>query len=272
MRIVASCAVALVLGGQSAVGASPPAIEEGPPIPSVLVRPGFLSPTQDIAEIRQLVNTETDPKNKAILLFMIGRDLSNREAAAYLISYLKDPNEEFRLGAVRGLRLMASRNERCGVQVKIGPPAPAPRVEGLVPNLIEATNDSSWRVRDLAMYALADSREDLAAARLRELLRDPETETCFVAACLLTEFNDFTGLPELKRELARLQTQKRSVLTFLKAESLFAALERSTGKHFGKLPGNPIACSNPDQAAAIEKRTYELLDAWSQYFTSPAAK
>ena len=51
-----------------------------------------------------------------------------------------------------------------------------PKVEGLVPSLISAANDSSEGIRVHALFALADTRDDQATRAIRKHLDDPSAK------------------------------------------------------------------------------------------------
>jgi HEAT repeat protein len=205
---------------------------------------------------------------------MIGRSIQTPAGAGMLIEWLKDPAEEVRSQAVRGMRLMARRVDRAGgARIQQGPEQ-QPKVEGLVPSLIVAANDASEKVRMSALYALADARDDKATQEIRNHLKDTSLNVRFKAACFLTEFQDGSGLPELCLALERLRTtdSDKESSYYFDAETLLASLERVTGKTFGKIGLNPISLSNADDALIQKGQFKKLLDSWWEFISSSEGK
>jgi hypothetical protein len=215
--------------------------------------------------IRDVLPRVGDPRRREELAELCGRSIQTKESAVLLSELLKDPDEQVRSQAVQGLRLMTRRVDRTGGRrIQRGRDHP-PRVAGLVPTLILAANDSAETVRLFALFALADSCDPRAIAELRKRLKDPSRKIRFNAACLLTEFQDASGLPELKVMLDHLQKTdpKNDGLYWLNPERLLASLERITGKSFGEIPMNPMLCSSDN---GEEKRYEDLLDAWTAWW------
>jgi hypothetical protein len=77
----------------------------------------------------------------------------------------------------------------------------------------------------------------------------------------LTEFQDASGIEELKKAVRRLSASKNNV-DLLEAEHVLASMQRITGKSFGPLPPNPLLSSDSRAAAVATVRYHELLDAW----------
>jgi hypothetical protein len=86
-----------------------------------------------------------------------------------------------------------------------------------------------------------------------------------MAACLLTEYQDTSGLAEMKGALARFREKPKADRPF-EVERLLASFQRLTGKSFGDIPMNPTLASDTRRAAASEKRYRELLDAWAAWW------
>jgi HEAT repeats len=195
------------------------------------------------------------------------------EKAAVAIRQLDNPDEKVRAEAVGKLRLLARRVEPNGGQrVQIGD-AFAPKVPGLLPELIKAAHDPAPQVRAVAAYALADTQEPLATVTLRELLDDPEARVRLSAACLLTEFHDAAGLPELKRAVEKFQKSTSDLDRYLDGEKVLASLERITTKSFGSVPMNPMLLSDSRKIGPVKQQYQDLFDAWVQWWDwTPPAK
>lgn len=193
------------------------------------------------------------------------------ESVALLCELLKDPDERIRLEAMRGLHGMARRTDRSGgKRVQRGPEFD-PKVEGLVPYLISAAGDKVEHNRIAALYALADTRDPLAVSALRNKLKDPSEKVRLYAACFLTEYQDATGLAEMRKALKRLWSidPQRLALDwsyYHEVELLLASLERITGKSFGPIPLNPALCSDLKGMQDIKKHYKALLDTWAEWW------
>lgn len=263
------------------------------------------------------------PQQRYEIVEALGRHIHTRECADLLYRVIQDvrePKDEedgtygelARTSAVHGLRAMSKRADRPGgKRVQRGPEA-EPKVRGLAPYLISAANDKSENVRFAALFALADSRDPLAVAELKNQLKGKNEKIRLYAACFLTEYQDGSGLPEMRKALNRLRekdntwvemtlgslgmTEKslgnmpRKALSSLKGknpkdafdyywqvEILLASFERITGKSLGKIPLNPLLSSSSDGAENAKKQYKELLDAWvvwwkQQPAASPGAK
>lgn len=182
-----------------------------------------------------------------------------------LIDRLNEPSAEARSAAITELRLLARRVDASGAKrVRHGEPA-EPKVKGLVPYLIRASKDEAEWNRILALHALADTLDPAATDAIRNALKDKSALVRLNAACLLTEFQDAAGLPEMKAALARIRKNQEDAGPF-GAEQLLASFERITGKSFGEIPMNPILLSNTRAIAATEERYKELLDAWAEWW------
>jgi hypothetical protein len=206
-----------------------------------------------------------DSRQRAELVEVLGRYLQTKESAAMLCELLKDPDEQVRWQAIHGLRMMARRTDRSGCKrIKRGPDF-APKIQGLVPYLISAAGDKAEGNRVCALYALADTRDSSAVTELRKRLKDPSEKVRLNAACFLTEYQDATGLPEMRDALARLRrTRPEDVLDyFWQAEKLFASFERITGKSFGAIPLNPHLCSVDNGET---ERYKALLVTWAEWW------
>lgn len=191
-----------------------------------------------------------------------------RESAALLCKLLKNPDEQVRRQAINDLRMMARRTNRIGgKRIELGQEF-APEVEGLVPYLVLAANDKVEINRICALYALADTRDPLAVLELRNRLEDPSENVRFHAACFLTEYQDASGLPEMRDALARLLRTDPidDFIYYLDAEMLLASFERIIGKSFGEIPLNPSLSSDTREIPLIEERYDTLLDTWAEWW------
>lgn len=194
------------------------------------------------------------------------------ESVALLCELLTDHDEKIRREAIHGLHGMARRTERIGGKRIQRKPDFAPKVGGLVPYLISAASDKVEDNRIVALYALADTRDPLAVSELRKKLKDPSVLVRSLAACFLTEYQDATGLPEMRNALDRLGSINLplalDMLYYNEAERLLASFERIIGKSFGRIPPNPNLCSDTRQIQKqnIKKRYNTLLDTWAEWW------
>ena len=197
------------------------------------------------------------------------------ESAAQLCKLLKDPDEKVRGQAIHVLRMLARRTNRMGgKRIQRGQEF-APQVEGLVPYLISAADDEVEGNRISALYALADTRDPLAVLELRNRLKDKSKNVRFYAACFLTEYQDASGLPEMRDTLAHLIRIDPidDFIYYLQAEMLIASFERIIGKSFGQIPLNPSLCSDTRQIPRLKERYDTLLDTWAEWWAwEPKAK
>jgi HEAT repeat protein len=225
-------------------------------------------PEQAVDAIARSLPDVENPRQRYELASMLGDHLHTEESAAVLCELLKDPDEQVRWQAIHGLRMMARRTDRTGgKRLKRGQDF-EPKVQGLVPYLVSAANDKAEGNRVSALYALADTRDPLAVSELRNRLKDPGEKVRLYAACFLTEYQDATGLAEMRDALARLRRTRPSDLLdyYSRTEMLLASFERITGKNFGKIPLNPNLCSDGRQIEKIQKRYKALLDTWAEWW------
>jgi hypothetical protein len=201
------------------------------------------------------------------LIEMLGR-LRAQGSGETVVPYFYDDDPEVRLQALKSLRLMASRIRRAGVINVPAEPQFPPAVDGLMPYLIEAANDEDPGVRSLAMWALADTREPEAAEELRRHLSDPDPGIRFRCACLLAEFGDDSGLPELRIALDRLAEKhgETGTIDSIVAEHLFVSLERVTGANLGTVPMNPLLASSFGRMEQLSEEYEALLLAWVDWW------
>ena len=192
----------------------------------------------------------------------------SRVSVELLCKLLDDPDEQVRRQAINDLRMMARRTNRIGgKRIQQGPEF-EPEVEGLVPYLVSATNDPVELNRICALYALADTRDPLAVLELRNRLEDPSENVRFHAACFLTEYQDASGLPEMRDALTRLiGTDPVDEFSYYStAEMLLASFERIIGKSFGEIPLNPSLCSSTIEIPLLEESYDNLLVTWAQWW------
>jgi hypothetical protein len=182
-----------------------------------------------------------------------------------LIGKLSEPSAEARLVAIQELRLLARCCDISGGQRVRRGDSFAPKVRGLVPYLVRAAGDDVEINRVTALYALADTLDPAAIAAIRERVKDKSASVRLTAACLLTEFQDASGLAEMKAALERFRADPKSAGPF-DVEHLLASLERITGKSFGEIPANPWILSDTVKIAASEARYKELLDTWAAWW------
>lgn len=219
------------------------------------------------AAIAAALKTTTDSRQRVELIRAL-RDRPGKPTAEICTAALADPSSDVRGTAIQCLRLYSGRVDRVGPSRKEVSPQSDPKVEGLVPTLIKAADDAEPLNRVTCMYALADTLDPAAVVRLRAALKDGDENVRLAAACLLTEFNDNRGLPELKAALARqrLAIAKNDPMRFNNAGRLVASLDRITGKSFGVVPMNPMLSSDSRQAVKFEAEYDRLIEAWSQWW------
>jgi HEAT repeat protein len=198
-----------------------------------------------------------------------------KESAAKLCKLLKDPDAKIRGQAIHGLRMLAGRTNRTGgKRIQRGQEF-APKVEGLVPYLVSAADDKVEINRISALYALAGTRDPLAVMGLRNRLKDSSEKVRFFAACFLTEYQDVSGLPEMRDTLVHLRqtNYKDDFDYYLQAEMLLASFERIVGKSFGEIPLNPSLCSDTREILRIQEHYNTLLKTWAEWWAwEPKAK
>ncbi len=229
-------------------------------------------PDAAVLEIGRVLPTVKDASQRSELAGELGR-IQTRESAAKLGELLDDPDAQVRGVAISSLRLMARRVDRFGAQRTQRGGEFAPKVDGLVLYLIKAANDPVEQNRVTALFALADTLDPAAIAEIRHRLTDDSQEVRFEAACFLTEFQDASGLEEMKKELERLRSSRGSSATadadysrMTATERLLASFQRLTGKSFGPVPMNPSYASDGNVAKASAQRYEELLDAWADWW------
>jgi len=195
--------------------------------------------------------------------------------AEALVKALNDADAAKRLAAIRSLGFKSQTVRRtAGTRDQIGKPFDA-AVPGLVPHLVRALEmDASDENRAELVTALADTRAPEAVAALRKGLGDKSATVRLAAACALTEFDDATGIAEMKKGLARLRASADwPAVGAYEVQRLLAAFERVTGKSMGELPPNPYTASNVEAAEKNRKRYRELMAAWDEWWNwKPAAK
>jgi hypothetical protein len=215
--------------------------------------------SQQRDEIATALGDYVHTRECAELLHRVAQDVrepKDAEAALY--------EELVRSSAVRGLRMMARRTDRSGGKRTRWRSEFEPDVRELAPYLVSAANDKSELVRVTALYGLADSREPLAVAELRNRLNDKSEKVRLYAACFLTEYQDAAGLLEMRKALSRLRnTGSRGALDYYtQVEMLLASFERITGKSFGEIPLNPELSSLSRGEEAGYRALLDIWEAW----------
>jgi HEAT repeat protein len=229
-----------------------------------------------VGAIAETLKKSQNARQRAELVDVL-REFRSAEAAEVLVQALSDSDDKVRANAIQGLRVLAARVQRMGTRFHGEPSEPA--VPGLVPHLIAALNDSSETNRSFALYALADSRDPAAVAQLASRLNDSSPKVRLDAACLLTEFSNAAGLPELKTTLRRLRNldpdkldPDTGAMYYFEADHVLAALERITGKSFGSSPGNPLFSSDSRAVPAAKPQYQRLIENWVAWWDwQPAA-
>ena len=265
-----------------------------------------VDPETAVDVIARILPKVNDAKQRCEIAEALGRHFQNAKSAKVLCELLKDEDEQVRRQAIHGLRLMSRRTDRIGSARVIRRPTVAskadreeaahravshpkntraghteesatqqeplfaPKVEGLVPYLVLAASDASEENRIAALFALADTREPAAVTEIRNRLNDDAENVRFFAACFLTEYQDASGLHELRSALERLEkTSDPESIGFgyyRQAGFLIASLERLLGKSFGPIPMDPHLLSDGRHAEHTKKRFKELIDIWSQWW------
>lgn len=232
-------------------------------------------PDEAVREIAAAL-PRADQKQRVELIEVLGW-IPTRGSADLLISLLKDPAPPIRSRAVHSLRLLACRIHRSGmVEVPKGADFP-PKVDGLVPHLITAAGDKYAGIREIALLALADTRDPAVVAVLRGHLDDPAARVRLTAACLLTEFDDDSGLSILKSTLHTLRINQKqgcklNLTYYADAQQLIASLQRITGVNLGEIPGDPALYSSTLAAKEAAARTDSLVTAWDDWIAEQDKK
>ena len=236
-------------------------------------------PREYVSAAERVLFEQADPEQRFEIVGALGDSIHTSGCAELLHRVLQDarePKDEkaalyeelVRSSAVHGLRRMSTCTDRSGGMRIQRKPDFVPEVPGLVPYLISAANDQAERVRVSALYALADSRNPAAVAELRNRLGDKSENVRLYAACFLTEYQDASGLPEMRTALLRFRKgdlePKVAFEQCLQVEMLLASLERITGKSFGEIPFNPMLSSSSRGEEA--KRYAELLGVWEAWW------
>jgi uncharacterized protein (TIGR03067 family) len=182
---------------------------------------------------------------------------AEKTAPTAMVKALADTDESARAKAIEELHQLSARVTRvAGTRNKAASQHPA-KVQGLAPHLIKAALDPAEANRIAVLYALADTLDAEAVARIRDRLNDPSEKVRFTAACLLAESQDAAGLGELKKALGRLRTNLTGD-NLSDATLLLSAMEEITGRDFGEIP---------IPADAARPRIQQLLDTWAAWWT-----
>jgi len=236
-------------------------------------------PAEAVAVAGTFLSDKASPVQRYEIVSALGHNIHTRACAELLHCVLQDvrqPKEEeaaiyeelTRLSAVSGLGQMARTVDHLGRgRTQRGTPF-APQVPGLAPYLVAAAADKSELVRVWALTALADCGDPAAVAEFRRHLEDKSDRVRFHAACLLTEFQDTSGLPRMRDKLGQLRKTdpKTDDNYYRDAELLFAAFERCTGKSMGKTPLDPSLSGSTTGAAVTAQEYQTLLNAWDAWW------
>jgi hypothetical protein len=231
-------------------------------------------PETSVSAIAQILPKITNQQQRRELTGVLTSYFQTPKSAKVLCKLLKDEDEQVRGEAIYGLRLMSRSTDRSGNKRDIRKAHLQPKVDGLLPYLISAAADKVAENRIRALYALADTRNPEAVAEIRNHLNDESEKVRFFAACFLTEYQDASGLSELRSTLRRLQedTEANSFTYYRDAGMLLASLERLLGKSFGPIPMDPTLLSNSRRVEPTKQRHKELIDAWSRWWEWQPAK
>jgi HEAT repeat protein len=231
------------------------------------------TPAEAVAVAGPFLFDKASPVQRYEIVASLGQNILTRECADLLHRVLEDESAHYdqqtRSAAVDGLDRMA-RTAAPGAITRVQRgPSSAPQVPGLTPYLVAAAGDKSELIRVLAINALADCGDPDALAELRRRLQDKSEAVRFRAACLLTEFQDASGLPLLRDKLGQILKKDPKMADFSDysdAALLFVSFERWTGKSMGKTPMNPSISSSTTQAAAWAQEYQTMLKAWDAWW------
>jgi HEAT repeat protein len=231
-------------------------------------------PETAVSAIARILPELTNQKQRRELTGVLTSHFQTPESAKVLCKLLEDQDRQVRWEAIHALRMMSRCTDRSGNKRDIRKAHLEPKVDGLVPYLIAAAADKAAENRIGALYALADTRDPSAVAEIRNRLNDENEKVRFFAACFLTEYQDASGLPELRGALHRLHEKGEadSFTYYRDAGMLLASLERLLGKSFGPIPMNPNLSSHFGHMEAAKLRHRELIDTWSQWWAWQPAK
>jgi HEAT repeat protein len=219
-----------------------------------------------LAEVGEALGREKNAGRRAELVETL-REFASKESAELLVRALTDESPKVRGNAIHVMRLLARKVDRAGGKREQRAAWEKPKVEGLVPHLIKAADDAEETNRWTCLYALADTLDPAAVERIRAGLKDESETVRMHAACLLSEFNDASGVEELKRALVRVRaTPANDPMRWFDAERVVASMERLTGKSFGRLPVNPLILSDTRQIAQGEREYERILGAWAGWW------
>ena len=95
--------------------------------------------------------------------------------------------------------------------------------------------------------------------------KDSDPDVRLVAACLLTELDDYSGVRELEAALAEFAKGELARVPYW-SDHLIAALERLTGENLGSIPMSPFLHSSTARAANAEQQMELLLSRWWEWW------
>jgi hypothetical protein len=232
-----------------------------------VLRQTWCCPEEVVPEIAAVLPQVESTVQRRELLETLGR-LPTSQSSEILVDHLDDADPQVRIVVVRGLRRFASRIERRGV---VDVPRDAqfpPQIDGLVPVLIDAAGDDAAEVRQAALWALADAKGSDALDEIRRHLDDPDDRVRLLAACLLTESGDESGLPILGAALQRIAREDvdHRTVTIFDIEQVLASLARITPDNPGPPPMNPLLASSMGRAEELRNEMNDLVDAWAVWW------
>ncbi len=235
---------------------------------ALLAKLADLPPGEVALGFRQCLARAEGAGTRNGLVGTLGQHFPTKETAEVLREVLVDPDVQVRSTAIHALRMLARRTDRPGHERAPRGADFAPKVEGLVPALALAAKDTAEQNRVIALYALADTREQAAVGELRRLLGDASPRVRLFAACFLTEYADASGLPELRAALQTLRTRvpEKDVQFYTDAGILLVSLGRITGKSFGPVPMDPGLSSDLSNAERSAARYRTLIRTWSRWW------
>lgn len=236
---------------------------------------------------------EADSEQRHEIASFLGDKIRTRACADLLFRLVQDVRhprgetavfyeELVRSSAVLGIRKMARRTNASSPRRIATSSGFPPEVPGLVPYLIAVVNDEAEGVRIAALFGLADARDSRAKEVLIEKLKDTSPRVRLHAACFLTEYDDDSGLPEMKEAVRRsVKTLSAGGIRFHTldamyfygdAEMLLASLERITRKSFGRIPINPSVASSKQHEEEWASQYEKLLQDWNAWADAADAK
>ena len=229
-------------------------------------------PEEAFRVIKKVLPTLPNWIQRKELAGFIGSNVHTEASAKWLFELLDDPHYLVRSSAISSLGRMARRIDTQGSQRTVVSEIYEPKVEGLVPYLIKGARDVSELNRRHALYGLANARDPAAQAELRNRLTDDSEMVRTYAAGFLTEYQDASGMVQMRKSLERLRQGfseefwDEEIYYYWEAEILMVSFERITGKSFGPVPMNPSLSSHTEQIEQLRQQYRALLGTWSAWW------